>query len=227
MIKAFGYIILIALLFSCSGGNKVQNGRLIQKRKYTKGFYFSSKPKQKPTQVPDQKAISQDHSKFTLRNKFVQKDDEISEKSFQTETKIEEVAFSKNTVGSEPNKEPIEVISNENLELSTANNNALNSKEKLTLKPYPWEVRDSIKVGLIIGLSLLGLAVLLPFGLLFFKGTGIHFIAYWFFVILGTVNIIFFVSLGFYWAIFIGIILIILAFLIMLKGYFMRKPQGY
>lgn len=205
----------------------MQNGRLIQKRKYTKGFYFSSRPKQQSTQISDQKAIPQDHSTFTLRNKFVQKDDKISEESFQTETQIEEVVISKNTFESEPSKEPIEVISIENLELSTANYNALNSKKKLTLKPYPWEVRDSIKVGLIIGLSLLGLAVLLPFGLLFFKGTGIHFIAYWFFVILGTVNIIFFVSLGFYWAIFIGIILIILAFFIMLKGYFMRKPKGF
>jgi hypothetical protein len=226
LLKAFGYTILIILLFSCSGGNKVQNGRFIQKRKYTKGFYFSSKAKQRSESIQTAEQTAGEKPKFILKKPIQQPDKEISN-PIKKETQLSQVVETDHSIKSDGKPVFLELKTNENTEITITSNETLNSQRKFSSKPYPWEVRNSIKIGLIVALSLLGFAILLPFGLLFFEGTGLHFLAFWFFVTMGIVNLFFFIALEFYWAIFIGILLFVLAFCIMIRGYFIQKPPGF
>lgn len=218
-------MILIGLILSCSGGNKVQSGRFIQKRKYTKGFYFSSKTKLKSESIETVNQTVDEKPKFILKKSPQQTDNESSE-PIKKEVQIKSTVQTKHKNSLDHEQDLSVEKPYENTDLAIVSNKPLDSQSKFSLKPYPWEVRNSIKIALIVTLSLLGFAFILPFGLLFFKGTGLHFLAFWFFVIMGLVNLFFFIALEFYWAIFIGVLLFILAFYIMIRGYFIRKPSG-
>ena len=225
MIKALAYTLLIGLLFSCSNGNKVQNGRFIQKRKYTKGFYFSTKTKIVSESNETAKETAAKKPRFTLIN-GTQVNKNISTLA-EPRVELETEVGSKVNIKSESEPTPVNLDQNESTRISLAQNKEFHSDSKTSFKPFPWEVRNSIKIGLIVALSLLGFAILLPFGLLFFKGTGLHFLAFWFFTLMGIINLLFFITLEIYWGIFLGILLILFAFVIMIKGYFIRKPPGF
>lgn len=227
------------MLVACSGGTHVQNGRLIQKRKYTQGFYFRVHSK---TQITEQKKEDIPHKSSEIKQvssdkKWDFQKTNIKEKSIEKEqssasfsTKNTSVSIPKITI-SEGTPETFQSVKTNISPLVQTEKEVvnLNPNDHLisTFSPYPWEVRNSVKTALIVAAILLGFVGLLPFGLLFFKGTGMHFLAYWFFITLGIINILFFIALNLVWGVFIGAGLILVAFIVMIRGYYIPKPKGF